>query len=301
MDLRSYQTAAAGTDCLPAGSETDLLIPLLGLAGEVGELQSECKKALRDGDALELFRDRFAEELGDVLWYVANFATKLRFDLDKIAGQNLAKARERWGRRVGLITPTPSFDEAYPESQRLPRALRVDIRPVDGPNGAVAQAYIGGQILGDQLNDNSYIRDGYRYHDTFHFAFAAVLGWSPITRWLLGRKRRLRPDVDEVEDGARAKAAEEAISLFIFSHAKEYNWFEGKASVSSEMLRTVKRMSGGLEVSRCTTGEWEDAIVQGFAAWRVIERHHGGALLLDLDGRNIRATPPEQEDASRSI
>jgi len=37
-----------------------------------------------------------------------------------------------------------------------------------------------------------------------------VLGWSPITRWFLNRKRKSRPDVDMIEDGARAKAAEEA-------------------------------------------------------------------------------------------
>jgi hypothetical protein len=104
---------------------------------------------------------------------------------------------------------------------------------------------------------------------------------------------QFRQVVDEVEDGARAKAAEEAISLFVFSHAKEYNWLEGKPSVSSEMLRSVRRMAGGLEVSRCTTGEWEDAIIQGFAAWRLIHNHHGGLLTLDLDQRTITASLPE--------
>ena len=58
MDLRSYQSAASETDCLPAGRSIDLMVPLLGLAGEVGELQSEYKKALRDGDAPGLFRGR---------------------------------------------------------------------------------------------------------------------------------------------------------------------------------------------------------------------------------------------------
>ncbi len=155
------------------------------------------------------------------------------------------------------------------------------------------QAYLGSRKLGDHLTDNAYAMDGYRFHDTFHYAFAAVLGWSPITRWLLDRKRKSRPEVDDVEDGARAKAAEEAVSLFVFSHAKEYNWLQGKASVSSEMLRSIKWMASGLEVAKCSTGEWEDAIVQGFAAWRVIERNHGGVLILDLDHRTITATPAE--------
>src|SRR5437588_3858010 len=121
MDLRSYQSAASETDCLPAGGGGDLMVPLLGLAGEVGELQSEYKKALRDGDAPELFRDRFAEELGDGMWYVANLATKLGFDLNRIAELNLAKGRDRWGWRCGLTGPRQALDEGYPEAERLPR------------------------------------------------------------------------------------------------------------------------------------------------------------------------------------
>ena len=163
-----------------------------------------------------------------------------------------------------------------------------------GPGGKpIGQAYVDGRKLGDHLTDNAYVNDGYRFHDTFHFAFAAVLGWSPITRWFLNRKRKSRPVVDEVKDRARAKAAEEAISLFIFSHAREYNWLEGKASVSSEMLRSIRRMACGLEVARCTTGEWEDAIIQGFAAWAFIQKHQGALLTLDLNRHTISAGLPD--------
>jgi NTP pyrophosphatase (non-canonical NTP hydrolase) len=295
MDLRAYQNAVSTTDSLRSKDGADLMVPLLGLASEVGELQGEYKKALRDGDAPELYRGRFAEELGDVLWYVANLATKLGFDLDQIAEQNMDKARERWGQRAGLSTPRAAFDEGYPESERLPRKFDVLIKTGVGPGGEpIGQAYIDGRKLGDNLTDNAYVSDGYRFHDTFHFAFAAVLGWSPITRWFLNRKRKSQPTVDVVEDGARAKAAEEAISLFVFSHAKEYNWLDGKASVSSEMLRSIKRMASCLEVSRCTTGEWEDAIIQGFAAWRFIHNNRGGLLRLDLDQRRIIASAAEE-------
>ena len=294
MDLRDYQAAAAKTDWVSTGSQGDLLVPLLGLAGEVGELQSEYKKALRDGDNPGLYRSRFAEELGDVMWYVANLASKLDFDLNQIAQLNLEKGRERWGQRCSLTEARPPFDVDYPESERLPRRFQVELRTEEiEPDRRVIQAYMDGRKLGDHLTDNAYVKDGYCFHDTFHYAFAAVLGWSPITRWLLDRKRRSRTLVDEVEDGARAKAAEEAISLFVFSHAKEYNWLEGKASVSSEMLRSIKWMTTGLEAAKCTTGEWEDAIIQGFAAWRVIERNHGGILSLDLDKRTIIGLPAE--------
>ena len=296
MDLRAYQDAVSKTDCTAEEGAESLMVPLLGLAGEVGQLQSEYKKAIRDGDAANLYRNRFAEELGDVLWYVANLATKLGFDLNEIGEQNLEKATDRWGQRLGLNEARPAFDEGYPENERLPRRLTVLIKTRVGPNGKpIGRAYVDGKPLGDHLTDNAYVSDGYRYHDTFHFAFAAVLGWSPITRWFLNRKRKSRPEVDEVEDGARAKAAEEAISLFVFSHAREYNWLEGNASVSSEMLRSVRRMANGLEVSQCTIGEWEDSIIQGFAAWRFIQKHHGGLLILDLDRRMITASLPDLE------
>src|SRR3954470_7217365 len=135
MDLRDYQIATAQTDCLTSRPHSDLLVPLLGLAGEVGELQSEYKKALRDGDTPALYRNRFAEELGDVMWYVADLATKLGFDLNQIAELNLEKSRHRWGRRCGLTELRPAFDEGYPDDQRLPRRLRVHLKTEELPSG----------------------------------------------------------------------------------------------------------------------------------------------------------------------
>ena len=82
MDLNDYQTQAQETDRVRSAEGTalvDLIVPLLGLAGETGELLSEYKKHLRDGEAHVLFKDRVAEELGDLLWYIANVASK--FDL----------------------------------------------------------------------------------------------------------------------------------------------------------------------------------------------------------------------------
>ena len=193
MELRAYQEAVSKTD-FSASREGSLMVPLLGLAGEVGELQNEYKKAIRDGDAANLYRGRFAEELGDVLWYVANLATKLGFDLEDIAAQNLEKARDRWSQRIAPDRARPAFDAGYPDNERLPRRLEILIKATDGPHGKpIGQAYVNGEPLGNHLTDNAYVNDGYRYHDTFHFAFAAVLGWSPITRWLLNRKRKSHP------------------------------------------------------------------------------------------------------------
>ena len=82
MELRENQHTAQRTEKKVQTAGSDVIIPILGLAGEVGELLNEYKKKLRDGDAHERFSDRVAEELGDILWYVAATATKFGLDLD---------------------------------------------------------------------------------------------------------------------------------------------------------------------------------------------------------------------------
>jgi NTP pyrophosphatase (non-canonical NTP hydrolase) len=287
MNLREYQERANKTDRNPAADPTDqkaMMIPLLGLAGEAGELLSEYKKFLRDGDTHLLFRERFVEELGDLLWYLSNVATKFGLGLPEIAERNLAKWEQRFGRPDG----TAVLDAGYPEGERLPRGFEVHFNAIkDGSNRPRMKAYYEGKQFGDDLTDNAYEGDGYRFHDVFHLAFAAVLGWSPITRSLLGRKRKSKPQVDEVEDGGRAKAIEEGISALIFAFGKDYAFLEGKPSVSSELLRTIRSMVSHLEVARCSTGDWEKAIIQGFCVWREITKRHGGTVVVDLDNRSI--------------
>ncbi len=149
------------------------------------------------------------------------------------------------------------------------------------------RVFVNGEQVGNDLTDNFYDPDGYRYHDVFHLAFAGVLGWSPITRSILKRQRRSNPEVDEVEDGGRAKAIEEGISALIFRYAKDHNWLEGTQGVSCELLRTIKSMTAHLEVSRRSSGDWEQAIIKGFEVWRQVKKRGGGTLLVDLDQRGL--------------
>src|ERR1700689_3794564 len=95
MKFSEYQEQALRTDKAPTApgmsADAGRLIPLLGLAGEAGQLVAEYKKRLRDGPGHVLFVDKVAEELGDILWYVANLASKYDLNLDEIAKQNLHK------------------------------------------------------------------------------------------------------------------------------------------------------------------------------------------------------------------
>jgi NTP pyrophosphatase (non-canonical NTP hydrolase) len=284
MDLNMYQERAKQTDRNPATDERGMMIPLLGLSGEAGQLLTEYKKYLRDGECHTLFRDKFAEELGDVLWYLADLATKFGYSLQEVAERNLKKCEQRWG-------PPPErrpFDADYPEHERFPRRFLIDFATThDKDERPVVRVFYKNEPFGDSLTDNSKVPDGYAFHDAIHLSFTAVLGWSPMTRSLLKAKRKSNPLVDEVEEGARARYTEEGLSAFIFAYAKNYNWLEGKSSVSSELLGAIRNMTADLEVGCCTEGEWERAIVQGFAVWREIKRRGSGTLVVNLDERAI--------------
>jgi NTP pyrophosphatase (non-canonical NTP hydrolase) len=284
MDLRTYQERSKRTDRNPGTDEKSRMIPLAGLASETGELLGEYKKYLRDGESHKLFKERLAEEVGDLLWYVANVATKFGLDLAEVAEQNLAKCENRWG----CLPDRKAFDAGFPDDERFPRQFSVDFHTVhDEANSPRIRVMCKGQQFGDELTDNAHIKDGYGYHDVIHLSFAAVLGWSPLVRKMLKVKRKSNQKIDQVEDGGRAIATEEGLSAMIFAYAGDYDFFEGKSSISTELLRTISNMVRHLEVSICSTGEWEYSIIEGFKVWREVVKRRGGTVDLDLDNRSI--------------
>ena len=298
MDFNTYQKEALRTDRVPDDDAGSLIVPMLGLAGETGQLLSEYKKHLRDGEAHRLFKERVSEELGDLLWYVANVASKFDLSLSEIADANLIKVRNRWAseRAEPLV-----FDAELPEGERLPRQFEVELIDVEEREGESqhVQILIDGKPFGSQLTDNSYDPDGYRFHDVFHFAYAAVLGWSPITRGLLRRKRKSRPLVDEVEDGGRAAVIEEGVVALAFDYARRHHFLDRVAVLDFQLLRTIKDMTSHLEVRQCSTGEWEQAILQGFEVWRAVLAARGGRITVDLDVRQIAFLgPPANHEPS---
>lgn len=99
MNLNDYQKEAVSFAFYPKSIEWDLpFYPALGLAGEAGEVVEKIKKLMRDTDAKILTteqRREIAKEIGDVLWYCANLAEDLEFDLSYVAEMNLEKLRSR--------------------------------------------------------------------------------------------------------------------------------------------------------------------------------------------------------------
>ncbi|MFJ3498829.1 hypothetical protein ACIPPJ_35390 [Streptomyces sp. NPDC086091] len=118
------------------------------------------------------------------------------------------------------------------------------------------------------------------------------MGWSPVSRFLLGCKRRSRPGIDEAEDGGRAIAIEEGISALVFSYASRHHYFENVRHVDHELLITIDHMTAHLEVSVLRAADWEKAIMTGYAAWRQLRKHGGGRLELDLDAQTLTFIEP---------
>lgn len=92
--LNWYQDEAKGTAVYKDQTKIDpLTYAVLGLVGEAGELANKLKKfhrANQEPDFLVL-----ADELGDVLWYVAAVAREIGFSLYAIAMMNLHKLKKR--------------------------------------------------------------------------------------------------------------------------------------------------------------------------------------------------------------
>lgn len=78
----------------PGFAEVKKLCHALGLAGEAGEVADYIKKAHLHGHALDLVK--LANELGDVLWYVAALARGHGMTLADCANANAAKLRARY-------------------------------------------------------------------------------------------------------------------------------------------------------------------------------------------------------------
>jgi hypothetical protein len=141
--------------------------------------------------------------------------------------------------------------------------------------------------MGDPLTDASHVDDGYRFHDVFHLGYATVLGWSPVTRKLLGRKRKSDATIDEAEDGGRAIVTEEGIAAMVFAYATSHNYLDGITRVDFPLLDIIKNLAAPFEVGIRTAADWEHAILTGFSAWRQLRENNGGTVILDAANRSL--------------
>lgn len=295
MEMKAYQRSAIKTVQPSQAGEDALAIALFGLAGETGTVLTHYKKQLRDGSADPAFRVQMREELGDVLWYVSAAAHHLGLDLEDLATANLSKITDRWRRTPAEAIP---FDAGLDDHEQLPRHADFVFTLTKDSNGRETSVLtLDGVAVGDPITNASHIADGYCFHDIFHLAYAAVLGWSPVMRSLLKRKRRSNPETDEAEDGGRAIAIEEGISALVFSYASRHRYLDGKNHVDNDLLDVIHGMVAHLEVGAHRAADWEKAILTGFTAWRALRRLGGGTVHFDLDTQTLTVVEPEASTA----
>ena len=302
LEFSRYQQLAQLTDHLPRFADEGVdprLGPLLGLAGEVGTLMAGYKKHLRDGSAYELFEENVEEELGDILWYLANAAENWGLSLETIAEKNLQKTTDRWKnrntKRRPRRKPEDHFDAGFPSNQRLPRTFDVTIRPVGDHQGPEPKIEViwKGNVVADALGDNTYDDSGYRYHDAFHLANAAVLGWSPVARGkLFNCKREPGTMIDAVEDGGRAIVIEEGIAAFMFAYGSQHGDLVEVDHLDFHVLKAFRTFTKDLEVEARQLWEVEEAVFQGFDVWRQLRANDGGTVHGDLANREITYVGP---------
>jgi hypothetical protein len=235
--------------------------------------------------------------LGEIAWHVAAVASLYHLSLDDVAVFNQRKLNFRQNR----ADPTPLHDEFYPAQEQLPRQFEVTFVSV-GPGRT--RMYMNGRQMGNELTDNAYDADGYRFHDVMHLANAAMLGWSPVLRSMLGRKRRSTPEVDEVEDGARARIVEELIIKAVHAEGErlararhpemdpeQLRLFENSADLTFRLLKTIRSFAAGLEVESNRYWEWEEAILRGFDLFYEIRRNGQGRVRVDLEQKSLEFSP----------
>lgn len=299
MDLRTYQELSGSTDILTGD---DPLMPLLGLAGEVGQLIAEYKKRQRDRLGYRAFEEEVSEELGDILWYAAALARHNGLDLEEIARRNLAKTHDLF-RASDDLEPHDLFDAGLPDGQRFPDRLTVTLvetseTSTHGEQLQRVRMFAGDTPVGDPLDDNSEHDDDYRYHDVFHLAHMAVLGWSPVMRRLLDRKRSQQPAIDRIQDGGRAAAIEEGLTAYVFTMAGAHSYFANLQHVPPSIIKTCARMTAHLEVSTRSLADWHQAVLAGYRAFRQVVEHRGGTLTADLVGRTLTYDGPPPENVA---
>jgi hypothetical protein len=286
-----------------------------GLTAQIGEIANRLKKRLRDGaDYDDGVRQEIKQQLGHALWYIAVLADEIQGDLGAIGEENIRFNNTRWFVPSDPDQPKPrDFDSDYSDDQRLPQRLIVEFRAWEENGLKKTRAFMFPNYpsrdpekpFGDKIDDNSVIEDHYRFHDVYHFAYMAYLGWSPVVRRLLKIKRKVdkngtpTPLVDRTQDGARASDTEEATTAFIYSYVSGQRFLETSDHVDTNLLMQVASLIRNLEVKVCELREWEEAIIVATRVLRDLVANNGGWIEVDRTKRLVRYLGTDAPTGSR--
>ena len=102
-------------------------------------------------------------------------------------------------------------------------------------------------------------------------------------------KRKSDPKIDEAQDGARAALIEEGVTTWIFGQALELDLFANMeiGDLPFDMLKHIRQFVAGYEAEHCPLWLWEEAILQGYAAFRFLREHRRGRLHIDMPNHRL--------------
>lgn len=270
IDLREVVVGAS--DTLAAGvPEVPLQNALLDLGSATAALVSLTENSSEARDRLIAFSVSYLKAM-----------QVIGVDFSALVVGNLEKARGRFLKPD--LSNMPTFDSGFEPEEQLPWEFEIDVTQRKS-----GRSYLrwNGVFIGDPLTDNISDKDGYRFHDVFHFAHAAILHWSPTFRALIKQKRKSDKVFDETQDSGRAIVVEEGLTAFVFSRAKKLNFFADQKRVSFDLLKTVQQFVRGYEVEACPASLWEIAILKGYEVFRELNSKQGGTIVGSRKDRTI--------------
>ncbi len=279
----------AGENLVVASDLTDAPIAVLRRTPNVPGLD-ETLLQLGEATAAILSRDRTGDHaIASLREFVRLYLESLKaanMSFAEVVDYNVKKTRGRF--LDPEMSSLPTFDKDFEPEEQIPD--KFEIRITQRKSGK-CYLQMNGVFIGDPLTDNIPDVDGYRFHDVFHFAHAAVLHWSPTFRALIKHKRKSDSETDETQDSGRATVVEEGLTAWIFSRAKELGFFEGRNTISFDLLKTIQQFVSGYEVEECPLKLWENAILQGYEVFREVRAKGGGLIIGDRIQRKVVYKP----------
>lgn len=282
ITLDDFQQRAAQLQRLDVNADANMFAALIGTSNKAGELIDQGMRLRNTAE----FKMLMMIGLGSILWQISYITSINNIKLAEIADYNLEKIISRWPGENPKHTDL--FDNEFPPHEQFPRHIEIVFKGYTKKDGSDFTIISCNDIqIGDRLTDNTYEETGYRFHDAIHYAFMAILGWSPVMRRLFKVKRKSNPEKDEVDDGARAGIIEEAIVGLTYDYARDHGMLEGQEEIDHSRIKIIQKLCRGLEVEQCKPWEWRKAILKGYEMFRKLKDNKGGVLILDLNKRDI--------------
>lgn len=93
MTINQYQQQASRTMNPDLSNGETIRHALYGMVSELGEIHSLYQKVFQGHD---FDKEHLKSELGDLLWFIAEYCTAFDWDLDDVCSANIEKLKNRY-------------------------------------------------------------------------------------------------------------------------------------------------------------------------------------------------------------